>query len=402
VSRIIVAAWLPFFNAATYRTHHQIPDEQPLLIATSRMVAACDARAAKAGVLPRMPTRQARILCPSAVVISPDKTLEETALQSRLTALAAITPLLEYEEMGDPKRIDPMQAGVFTFDLETLRSAEARKLAKHMRDQLHKLSPAYGMGLAGSKFTAFAAATQGKDLLTITDASAFLAPLPIGLLPLDAAWERRLRLLGLTTLGQFAALPLDAVYRQFGKRGLFLRQLAAGFDLRAVKPFQPQLVEQVCQTLDYPVRQRAVFDALLTALASDLSARLQQRGLMGRTLRLALTGENGKRRERRLTMQREVSGVVFMDKALRVLVEAFQPFGEGITAIDLTLTDLVPFAGYQLDLFDHRGAQWERLTQAVEKLSARYGRDAFTRPVERDRTARLIERRYGFQPFLMT
>jgi protein ImuB len=295
-----------------------------------------------------------------------------------------------------------MQAAVFTFDLETLRAADARKLARTIQAAMQAVSPAAGMGLAGSKFAAFAAAAQGKDLLMVTDAPAFLAPLPIGLLPLDAAWERRLRLLGLTTLGQFAALPMDAIYRQFGKRGLFLRQLAAGFDLRPVKPFQPQLVEQVRQTLDYPVRQRAVFDVLLTALAGELSARLQQRGLMGRTLRLALTGESGKRRERRLTMQREVSGAVFINKALRVLVEAFQPFGEGIIAIDLTLTDLVPFAGYQLDLFDHRGAQWERLTQAVEKLSARYGRDAFTRPVERDRAARLIERRYTFQSFLMT
>lgn len=401
MSRHFVAAYLPFFRAELYRTHHQLSEAQLLVIATSRMVAGCDARAARAGVLPRMPTRQARTLCPTAAILPPDKMLEETVLQSHLTELATLTPLLEYEEMGDPKRSDPMQAGVFTFDLETLRPADARKLAKHLQAHVQKFSSEAGIGLAGSKFTALAAGAQRQGVVEVTDAPAFLAPLPIGLLPLDAAWERRLLLLGLTTLGQFAALPMDAVYRQFGKRGLFLRQLAAGFDLRAVKPFQPQLVEQVRQMLDYPLRQRTVFEALLTAMAAELAAKLQQRGLMGRTLRLTLTGESGTRRERHLTMQREICGAAFLEKALLHLADAFLPFREGIIAIDLTLTDLVPFAGYQLDLFDHHGAQWERLTQAVEKLSGRYGREAFTRPVERDRTARLIERRYGFQPFLM-
>ncbi len=234
----------------------------------------------------------------------------------------------------------------------------------------------------------------------IDDPAAFLAPLPIELLPLDEEWERRLRLLGLRTLGQFAVLPHAAVYRQFGKHGLFLRQLAAGFDVRRVEPFTPQIVEQVRHESDHTIGQQAVLEIVLASLASELSTRLQKRGCMGRTLHLAFTFEDGARRERHLTMQREVSGAAFIEKALRLLTDGMEPLRMGVTCIEVTLTDVVPFAGYQLDLFDHRGEQWTRLTQAVEKLAARYGREAFTRPVEIDRHARVVERRYQFQPFL--
>src|SRR5581483_9261427 len=49
------------------------------------------------------------------------------------------------------------------------------------------------------------------------EARAFLAAQPIAVLPLDPATYRRLRRLGVTTLGGLAALPEEAVAAQFGR-----------------------------------------------------------------------------------------------------------------------------------------------------------------------------------------
>ena len=61
----------------------------------------------------------------------------------------------------------------------------------------------------------------------------FLAAQPLAALPIDPDTHRRLRQLGLRTLGQLAALPEDAVAAQFGDPGRRLWRLAAG---RTVEP----------------------------------------------------------------------------------------------------------------------------------------------------------------------
>src|SRR5207237_713595 len=56
----------------------------------------------------------------------------------------------------------------------------------------------------------------------------FLAAQPLAVLPLDPDTHRRLRLLGLRTIGDLAALPEEAVVSQLGRAGRRLWRLAAG------------------------------------------------------------------------------------------------------------------------------------------------------------------------------
>jgi protein ImuB len=394
-ARQIVAARIPYLMPALYRQQARLAPSRPLLVATTRTIRACCEICARRGVLPQMTVRQAQTLVPDAALTQPDALLEAEGVGDLLEMLAReITPLIEFSTGDYAKCVYPDQAGVFYLDLEQLNHRDTlrvmARLAALLADTLNGNTVQVGLG--GSKFTAYAATYPQGDVM---------AALPIRLLPLDDPFYERLMLLGLTTLGAFAALPADAVYRQFGKYGLFVRQLAAGFDLRPVRPFKPQIVERVAYTSEVPIREQAIFEAILAALSAELSARLQKRGCMGRTFHLMLALADGKRRERQLTMRREISGAIFIEKALRLLSDTFIAQGGDICAVTVTLTDIVPFAGYQLDLFDHHGENWTRLTQAVEKLAARYGREPFTRPVEVDPYARLIERRYEFQPFLI-
>lgn len=401
--RSIVAAVVPYFMVALYRQRGGIAATVPLVIRNGRVVTACCPLAAKSGVQPKMTLRQAQSLAPNARHLMVDEAFERVAIDRLLTRLAEFTPLIEYgisetipfkSRKRSIERPYPEQAAVFYLDLESLNQSDAERLGVQLQSTLRdSLETPVQIGLGTGKFPAYCTALYGLEIARES--------LPIDLLPLDEALAYRLHLLGLTTLGTFGALPVTAIYRQFGKTGVFLYQLAHGYDPRRVKPFEPEVIERVSQTMNDPVHNLAAFEAYLQLLCETLSARLQMKGCMGRTLELAITLENGRRYHRSITLQREVAGVTHIERALRTLSEALIPrVTQGICEITLTLTDIVPFAGFQLDLFDHNALIWQQLTRTVEKLAVRYGSQTFSRVVPNQPNARLIERRYQTQLFI--
>ena len=58
--------------------------------------------------------------------------------------------------------------------------------------------------------------------------AAFLAPLPLALLPAEPGVHERLRVLGLETMGQLAALDHSAVVARFGPAGAEMQVVAHG------------------------------------------------------------------------------------------------------------------------------------------------------------------------------
>src|SRR2546428_10556959 len=93
-------------------------------------------------------------------------------------------------------------------------------------------TPHFRVGWGRGKFVAWVAATRAKPggafIVPPGEEGAFLASQPVAVLPLDPDAHRRLRLLGLRTLGRFAALPEEAIVSQFGRAGRRWWRLAAG------------------------------------------------------------------------------------------------------------------------------------------------------------------------------
>src|SRR5204862_486790 len=87
-----------------------------------------------------------------------------------------------------------------------------------------------GWGLG--KFVSWVAASRAKPggavIVRPGEEGRFLSSQPLAVLSLDPDTYRRLRQLGLATLGQLAALPQEAVVLQFGAAGRRIWRLAAG------------------------------------------------------------------------------------------------------------------------------------------------------------------------------
>ena len=99
-----------------------------------------------------------------------------------------------------------------------------------VRERLAPLGLPVRCGAGSSRFVAFVATHRSADAVCAPGREpAFLADAPLALVGLDDATALRLRLLGVRTLGQLAALPPLHLAR-FGPEAARWRALAHGYD----------------------------------------------------------------------------------------------------------------------------------------------------------------------------
>ena len=158
---------------------------------------------------------------------------------------------------GVVDRIEPADGGRFYLGLDGM--AEMYRGETGLFDALlATCQPEFRprLGVARGKFPAFCAAalaTAGEVERVhggFEAVAAWLATLPVGWLPLEAADVERLQTFGIRTLGQLAALPLAAAQAQLGWAGLRAWELSHGIDREPLRP--KAAPEQVTERLAFP------------------------------------------------------------------------------------------------------------------------------------------------------
>src|SRR5256714_2309312 len=194
-----------------------------------------------AGVKPGMTVSQAIGLCPALKLCEPDPVHYDAQFSHLLAALGRVSPVIEPAELG--------RAFVGTDGLEGLyggpeeiveaikcgvRSAECGIVEESLLAHSALPTPhsALRVGWGRGKFVSWVAATRAKPgdavIVPVGGEAKFLSAQPLAALPLDPDTHRRLRQLGVKTLGALAALPEEAVVSQFGRARRRLWRLAAG------------------------------------------------------------------------------------------------------------------------------------------------------------------------------
>src|SRR5205814_9081975 len=130
-------------------------------------------------------------------------------------------------------------------------------------------------------------------IVPLSAEKAFLASQPISVLPLDSATHRRLRQLGIRTLGALAALPEEAVTAQFGAMGRRLWRLAAGSISEPVEGrVAPELIVAAL-TFFTPVGERELLAHSLDQLIARALKHPRRIGLRVHAMRLPADSESG-------------------------------------------------------------------------------------------------------------
>ncbi|MBV8531054.1 MAG: hypothetical protein JO104_07025, partial [Candidatus Eremiobacteraeota bacterium] len=226
-----------------------------------------DAHSVHAGMTPK----QARAACPTLAVIARDHAAERSAGEELLDALETCGP-----------DVEGAAPGLYYFDASGLPSGEAGALAA-------ALALAEALGYAGAaaavaddKFTARCAALVagiGVSVVPPGGNAAFLAALPVSLLPLAPGDMERFDLLGLRTLGSIAALPTAPLAARFGERARAYARLARGDEREPLRPRRIQAPYEERIAFDGPVdRLESLFFALrgcIAAVATRLAGAAQ-------------------------------------------------------------------------------------------------------------------------------
>lgn len=389
----IVCCRIPHFLLnLTYRHQPDLREKPVVLIGADEHIWATSPQAFDSGVQNNMSIRQAQMRCPDAIV----KPLDVGLCQSEQNAFLELTANWQVptEESGwGLAYVDLHQISTKRDELQLL----IKELGQQIRKELgQELEPCIGCN--SSKFTARSASTRVRQghmrLVEKTDQPRFLNPLPLSLLPLPYQSQQQLQWLGITTLGQFAALPTPDVLQRFGTTGKTAQQWAKGKDERPVRSTIRQSFQAVTVDIDPPtgLLQLAV-ETLFETLRPYLQALREQ--LAGcQRLRLELTFIDGDDQTINLCFAEPVSQEQRLKDAITTQLQLVHWPNE-LSKITIAMLESGELPAQQLSLFPELEPDHSPMLEIMGKLSQKYG-DIFYQTNPTNPTNPVAERRFAY------
>lgn len=349
------------------------------------------------GIHAGMRLGEALARCPRLVLVAPDPMGVADAWERALARLeelgAAVESLRPGEACFDRRGLERLHGG------GVVRKLADGHLAARGPERLRRALAGARIGEGPTRFCALVAASAARPRRPARVAGAAeLASHPVALLrrraelaPLVEALER----LGVTTLGDLAALPRDAVADRFGRPGLAAHDLARGRD-EPLRPRRPG--ELLREELELP--EAGSGEQLERALGLLVDRLLARRERRGRSLRAAVLSarlvEGGTWRER-VVFREALADAQRMRLALAARLALLPAPAETLV---LTAERFGPPHSDARALFDDGAARRdERLREAVAQARAVAGPEAALRVLEVDPDSRFPERRAVLTPF---
>jgi protein ImuB len=368
------------------------------------------------GIHPGMRLGEALSRCPELTLIAPDPAGVEDLWERWLVRLESIGA-----------GVAPERPGLVCFDARGLLALHGG-LDGVLRAARTALRTPVRLGVAPTRFVAVAAATRARarrpEIVGVpagpgrvkgsrrpvpVDAAAtsrsaalardYLAPLPVTLLrarPAFAALPEALERLGVTTLGELAALPAAAVADRFGRVGLCARDLARGGD----DPPRPRVACEILrESLDLP--DSALGPQLERGLGLLIDRLLARRERGTRTLRAVILSatlvERGGTWRRQVVFREALTDSVRMRLAL---IPRLSELPAPAQQLGLAVDRFGPPGADQRSLLqDPAALRASRLREAVRQARAAAGPEAALRVLEVDPGSRVPERRAVLTPF---
>ncbi len=364
--------------------------DRPVAVGNHRGIVATNAAARAVGVEVGLRRREAQGRCPELQLIAADPARDARGFEPVVAALGTFTPQVEIVEPGIAALGTRGPSRYFGGD---------RALAEQIRQAV--LQPvgdpaAVRIGVADGPLIAtlaarHASATTPRVVPPGTSAS-FVAPIPLATLgpfvdepDLLATWTQ----LGLSTLGDVAALPRTAVLGRFGTAGTRLHDLARGTDPSVSAPVPiPADLDEVLEFDPPEIRADAVAFAV-RAVADTFAGRLAASGLSCAQVVISLASDHAETLQRRWRLdgpgrRADTSRPLGALIAERVRWQTdgwlSGPPGTrpsaGVVQVVLSPGEVRPARGAQLGFWGGASAQDERAAHAVARLEALAGPDA--------------------------
>jgi DNA polymerase-4 len=345
------------------------------------VVLAASYEAKARGVRTAMGGRQAREVCPEAIVVPPRMDAYSTASRAVFDIFRDTTPLVEglsideaFLEVGGLRRI----AGT--------PEAIAARLRQRVRAEV---GLPISVGVARTKFLAKVASAVSKpDGLLVVEPDreeAFLLPLPVERLwGVGAVTAEKLHRLGIRTVGQLAELEAATAERLLGRAaGAHLHALSRLRDPRPVDTTRRRGSIGSQRALGNKPRTPEELDVILSQIVDRLARRLRDGDRVCRTVVLRLRFGDYTKATRSRTMRLPGDRTGMLLSIARGLLAAAQPeiAERGITLIGVSLSQLARADTVQPEL----PIDWEdgvRLDSVLDAVRDKFGSASVSRATQ--------------------
>jgi DNA polymerase-4 len=374
----ILHADLDAFFASVEQRDNRALRGKPVLVGGG-VVLAASYEAKAYGVRTAMGGRQAKRLCPHAIVVRPRMSAYSEASKAVFEVFEDTTPLVEGLSIDE--------AFLDVRGLERLAGPPAEIAARLRRRVLEEVGLPITVGVARTKFLAKVASGVAKPdgLLVVPsdDELGFLHPLPVERLwGVGRVTAAKLHDRGLRTVGQVAALDEPLLVHLLGQAsGRHLHALAHNRDPRPVQPGRRRRSIGSQRAMGRHPKSLEEIDSSVIAIVDRVARRLRTGRRRCRTVVLRLRFDDFTRATRSLTMPRLTDQSHTILEAARSLLSSATPLirARGITLVGISLTNLENTDAVQLTLTE----DWRphALDAAIDTVKNRYGSASIMRAV---------------------
>jgi DNA polymerase-4 len=341
------------------------------------VVSAASYEARKFGVRSAMPISRARKLCPRGIYlpVRMDRYVEVSRQVMRI--LRDFTPLVE------PVSLD--EAFLDVAGTERLFGS-AGQAGRQIKERIRKeLDLTASIGIASNKFLAKLASDfkkpDGFFIIRDSEKEAFLSPLPVTKLwGVGEAMEKALKSIGVSTVGQLRAVPLETLQERFGKWAEDIYDLARGLGSRTVQPDSEAKSIGAETTFEEDTNDKDFLERMLLELSEDVGWRLREAGLHARNITLKVRFSDFRTITRSSTLPGTTNATIeIYGSALDLLRTKVNLTQERIRLIGVTAASLSAGGPGQLLLFGEPKQKVKKVDAVVDAVRRKLGRDAVKR-----------------------
>ena len=358
---------------------------RPVIVGGSGLrgvVAAASYEARAYGIRSAMPSVRARRLCPHAVFLPGDHAHYGEVSSRVMNIFRSFTHLVE-----------PLSLDEAFLDVSGARrlQGDAVTIANRIRGRVaDEEGLPCSVGVATTKFLAKLASQRAKPRPAMTGPVPgvgvmvirpgteldFLHPLPV-----DALWgvgpatHERLTRLGVDTVGDLAALPLDAAIAALGEAsGRHLHALANAVDDRAVVPDQQAKSVSHEETFASDIHDPEHLEREAVRQADAVSRRLRKNDKQGRTISLKVRFPDFRTITRSITLDQPTdSGRVIAHEAKRLLASVDTSPGVRLLGVGVAGLGVEGARQLQFGDIDDGETVWDDAERAVDEIRDRFG-----------------------------
>ena len=338
------------------------------------VVAAANYQARAFGIRSAMPIAEAYRRCPDAVYLRPEMAKYIRVSQEIFQTLGTLTPVVE------PVSID--EAYLDLTGLERLLGPP-KDIGREIKRRIFEgTGLRASVGIGPNRLIAKLASEHGKpDGLMVVhpdEVLDFLAPMPVATLRgVGRQTQKIFSRLGIETVSQLRAIPLQYLEEQLGKKAAAsFRDQTLGIASAEVVPGRGRKSISKETTFEEDVRNQDILHDVLRGLAAEVAATARGENLSGSvvTLKIRFVGFETHTRQRTIPVPTHDERVI--------LREAWALFLRGdlprkpVRLIGVGISAWQQAESQQVDLFDQprERARDQRLLETIDRAADRFGK----------------------------